>query len=94
MKITMIGHSTTLIETGGMRILTDPYFGLRGNPAYARLKPPAQPREELKDIDLVLLSHLHWDHTDRQFLRSLSDSVPVLAPQGRTSWLAVRAPEM
>jgi L-ascorbate metabolism protein UlaG (beta-lactamase superfamily) len=84
MKITMIGHSTTLVETGGMRILTDPYFGLRGNPAYARLRPPARTREEMKDIDLVLLSHLHWDHTDRGFLRSLSDSVPVLAPHGRT----------
>jgi N-acyl-phosphatidylethanolamine-hydrolysing phospholipase D len=80
----MIGHSTTLIETAGIRILTDPYFGVWGNPAYARPKPPARTRDEMKNVDVVLLSHLHWDHTDRKFLRSLSKVVPVLAPRGRT----------
>jgi L-ascorbate metabolism protein UlaG (beta-lactamase superfamily) len=84
MRITMIGHSTILIETSGIRILTDPYFGVWGNPAYARPKPPAHTREEMKDVDVVLLSHLHWDHTDRKFLRSLSRRVPVLVPRGRT----------
>ena len=80
----MIGHSTTLIEIAGLRILTDPYFGHWGNPGYRRLKPPARTREEMTDVDLVLLSHLHWDHTDRRFLHSLSDDVPILAPHGRT----------
>jgi L-ascorbate metabolism protein UlaG (beta-lactamase superfamily) len=84
MRITMIGHSTTLIEIGGMRILTDPYFGVGGNPAYARPEPPARTREEMTNVDLVLLSHLHWDHTDRKFLRSLSNLVPVLVSAGRT----------
>ena len=63
MRITMIGHSTVLIEAGGMKILTDPYFGTWGNPAYKRLAPPARKREELRDVDLVLVSHNHWDHT-------------------------------
>ena len=40
----MIGHSTVLIEIGGLRILTDPYFGAWGNPAYGRLAPPAMSR--------------------------------------------------
>lgn len=86
MRITMIGHSTVLIEIDGVRILTDPYFGLWGNPAYARLAPPALPREQLRDVDLVLISHNHWDHTDSKFLRSLSHDVPVLCP-GRVKWL-------
>src|SRR5271157_6020805 len=79
MKITMIGHSTVLIEAAGKRVLTDPYFGLRGNPAYARVRPPARSREELTDVDLVLISHNHWDHTDRKFLRMLPPSAPVFA---------------
>ena len=44
-KITLIAHSTTLIEAAGRKILTDPYFGLHGNPAYARVDPPSQPRD-------------------------------------------------
>jgi L-ascorbate metabolism protein UlaG (beta-lactamase superfamily) len=86
MRITMIGHSTILIETGGQKVLTDPYFGTWGNPAYARLKPPAQAREAFYDVDLVLLSHNHWDHVDRPFLRALSTAVPVVAPP-QTTWL-------
>ncbi len=86
MRITMIGHSTVLIETGGMKILTDPYFGTWGNPAYARLAPPARSREELMDVDLVLVSHNHWDHTDRAFLGGLAPEVPVLSPR-RTRWM-------
>jgi L-ascorbate metabolism protein UlaG (beta-lactamase superfamily) len=86
MKITMIGHSTVLIEVAGSRILTDPYFGLHGNPAYARPRPPARSREELSNVDLVLVSHNHFDHIDRRFLRALPPSVPVLAPAA-SAWM-------
>lgn len=81
MQITMIGHSTTWIEADGARILTDPYFGTRGNPAYKRVAPPAKSRDAFSDVDLVLVSHNHWDHVDRQFLRALPDSVPVITPK-------------
>jgi len=80
MTIWMIGHSTVLIEAGGKRLLTDPYFGLHGNPAYARLAPPARRREDLEDVDAVLVSHNHFDHVDRAFLRSLPETTPVFAP--------------
>lgn len=90
MRVTMVGHSTVLFEGAGTRILTDPWFGTSGNLAYARLHPPAFRREELREIDGVLLSHGHWDHTDRRFLRSLGDSVPVLGPAGAFAarWLS------
>jgi L-ascorbate metabolism protein UlaG (beta-lactamase superfamily) len=84
MKVTMIGHSTVLIEVAGQRILTDPYFGSWGNPAYARIAPPGKTREELLGVDLVLVSHNHWDHTDRRFFRSLAADVPVVAPRPNT----------
>jgi L-ascorbate metabolism protein UlaG (beta-lactamase superfamily) len=86
MKVTMIGHSTVLIEAAGRRILTDPYFGSWGNPAYARLAPPGKTRAELKEVDLVLVSHNHWDHTDHRFFRSLAGDIPVVAPRA-SAWL-------
>jgi L-ascorbate metabolism protein UlaG (beta-lactamase superfamily) len=86
MRITMIGHSTVLIEAAGARILTDPWFAFHGNPAYKRLQPPAMRREDLRNVDLVLISHNHWDHTDRRFLRMLDPGVPAAAPASR-AWL-------
>jgi L-ascorbate metabolism protein UlaG (beta-lactamase superfamily) len=86
MRITMIGHSSVLIEMDGKRILTDPFFNRWGNPAYGRLAPPARPREALLDVDLVLVSHDHWDHVDSAFLRRLPGSTPVIVPR-RSRWL-------
>jgi L-ascorbate metabolism protein UlaG (beta-lactamase superfamily) len=81
MKIQLIGHNTLLIVLAGMKILTDPYFGAWGNLAYTRLAPPARPREQLSDADLILVSHTHWDHVDAGYFHLLSDQTPVLCPQ-------------
>lgn len=81
MQVTMIGHSTVLLEVDGTKVLTDPYFGTWGNPAYKRLAPPSMSRDQLTDVDLVLISHNHFDHTDRRFLSALSKSIPVLTPR-------------
>src|SRR4051812_34134256 len=81
MRIQMIGHSTLLIETGGQRILTDPYFETAGNKSFERLRPPALTREALGPVDLVLLSHTHWDHIDPLYFSTLSSTVPVVTPK-------------
>jgi L-ascorbate metabolism protein UlaG (beta-lactamase superfamily) len=86
MQITVIGHSTVLIESGGQKILTDPYFGTWGNPAYARSSRSTMKREDLKDADLILVSHHHFDHIDRSFFRSLGKATPVCAPR-RMTWM-------
>ena len=86
MRITMIGHSTVLIEMNRQKIITDPYFGTWGHIAYKRLAPPAKTREELRDVDLVLISHNHWDHIDRKYLRLLPKDVPIMAPH-LTAWI-------
>jgi L-ascorbate metabolism protein UlaG (beta-lactamase superfamily) len=80
MQITLIGHSTVLIEAGGMKILTDPFFKTWGNPFYRRSAPPACSRQELKDVDLVLVSHTHWDHIDHQYFKLIGNVVPVFTP--------------
>ena len=86
MRITLIGHNTVLIEVDGKKILTDPWFGLGGDLTYARLNPPAKTRQELTDVNLVLVSHDHWDHTDSRYLRLLANDVPVVMPR-QTHWL-------
>ena len=88
--MTMVGHSTVLLEGAGIRLITDPYFGTFGHIAYSRVRPPAMTREAFRDVDGVLVSHSHWDHTDRKFLRSLDASVPVLVPAGSSFVLKLK----
>jgi len=80
MNITLIGHSTLLIESGGSRILTDPWFGRWGNPVYRRLAPPILEGSALLDVNLVVVSHDHWDHQDPAYLRRLGPQTPVVVP--------------
>ena len=77
----MIGHSTVLIEAAGIKLLTDPYFNTWGNPGYARICPPAKSREELASVDVVVVSHGHFDHVDTRFLSSLPSATPVIVPR-------------
>jgi L-ascorbate metabolism protein UlaG (beta-lactamase superfamily) len=69
-RITWLGHSTTLIEIGGKRVLTDPIFGSSPSP-YSLLGPqrwyaPPVSLEALGElgVDIVLISHDHYDHLD------------------------------
>jgi L-ascorbate metabolism protein UlaG (beta-lactamase superfamily) len=78
MRITMIGHSSVLLESNGQRILTDPWFGTWGNLAYARTAPASVKADELRNVDVVLISHHHWDHMDTRFVRSLPSTTTVM----------------
>ena len=92
MRITMVGHSTVIIEAGGVRFLTDPFFAARTMPGTRRTHPPAMSAGEAALVDAVLLSHTHPDHCDPAFFEALPAGVPVFAVDG-TSWpSAVRRP--
>ena len=75
MVATWIGHSTVLVQAGGINILTDPIYAQKAGPwgrlGPARVRDPGIAFEDLPHIDLVLVSHNHWDHMDLPTLRRL-----------------------
>jgi L-ascorbate metabolism protein UlaG (beta-lactamase superfamily) len=77
--LTYVGHSTVLVELGGVRLLTDPL--LRPWVAHLRRDAPPPPAGVRERIDAVLISHLHYDHLDMASLR-LVRSPRVLVPRG------------
>lgn len=74
--ITTVGHSTFLIQMDGLNILTDPIWSDRCSPVSwagpKRHKPPGIPMEDLPAIDVVLVSHNHYDHLDLPTLNRLA----------------------
>ena len=74
-QYTWIGHSTFLIQYRGLNILTDPIFSERASPvSFAgpkRYTPPALSPSDLPRIDVVVISHNHYDHLDYPASRSL-----------------------
>ncbi|MFA6958744.1 MAG: MBL fold metallo-hydrolase [Thermoanaerobaculia bacterium] len=68
LQLTWFGHSSVLVEIGGLRLLTDPVWGLRASPSRhfgpKRFFDPPMPLDELPDLDAVLISHDHYDHLD------------------------------
>ena len=75
-----IGHSTYLLNNGDLTILTDPVFSKRASPfSWAgpkRLIAPAISLEELPRIDVVTVSHNHYDHLDIASLKTLQKLNP------------------
>ncbi|MFL5562369.1 MAG: MBL fold metallo-hydrolase [Gemmatimonadaceae bacterium] len=80
LRATWIGHSTVLLQIGSMNILTDPIWSERASPvAWAgprRLVPPAIPLASLPPLDVVLISHDHYDHLDERTVRALATAHP------------------
>lgn len=84
LTVTFVGHSTFVLQTNGATIITDPVFSKRASPLSfigpKRVRQPGVRLEDLPPIDLVLLSHNHYDHCDLASLRSIArrfDSIMV-----------------
>ena len=84
-SVRWLGHSTLLVEMGGVRLMTDPVFGNAAPiPGVLRryAKPPI-PIKELPELDLVLISHDHYDHLEYRFIRKMRyKNVIFLCPYG------------
>lgn len=79
-QVTWFGHSTSMIEMDGKRILLDPMFSdvaapysWLGSSRYNKKLPMTA--EELPDIDAVIISHDHYDHLDHQSILKIKDKV-------------------
>ncbi|HEX8513894.1 MAG TPA: MBL fold metallo-hydrolase [Allosphingosinicella sp.] len=77
MLVTWIGHATVLVQTQGLNILTDPIWSERASPfSFAgpkRVRAPGVRFQDLPKIDLVLVSHNHYDHMDLPTLKRLRE---------------------
>jgi len=79
--ITWIGHASFLIEIGGQNILIDPNWA-NWLKVVKRLKEPGLHLHDLPNIDLVLVTHAHFDHLDRKTLRNVASDQPIMVPFG------------
>lgn len=76
MVVTWVGHATVLIQADGLNILTDPVWSETAGPfgfGPKRVTAPGIRFEDLPKIDLVLVSHNHYDHLDLATLKRLSE---------------------
>ncbi len=96
--VTFIGHASFLLRLGGKTILTDPVFSERCSPVSwagpRRVRAPGLALDALPRIDLILLSHNHYDHMDLPSLRRIHarDAPPIITTLGNTKTLAGLGP--
>lgn len=89
-QVTWLGHSTFLIQHQGLTVLTDPVFSDRASPvSFAgpkRYTPVASRLSDLPPIDIVLISHNHYDHLDEASVKALGNAPIYYVPSNLTPW--------
>lgn len=97
--ITWIGHASMLVQAGGLNVLTDPMFSSRASPVQfigpQRAQPPGVALADLPPIDVVLISHNHYDHLDKASVQEIAQRSEAigkptlfLVPLGMKPWFA------
>jgi L-ascorbate metabolism protein UlaG (beta-lactamase superfamily) len=87
LRITWLGHSTMLVEIDRVRVLTDPVWGPRASPSTLigpkRFQPVPIALSKMPPVDVVVISHDHYDHLDYPTIRALAkSSVPFVVSLG------------
>lgn len=94
--LTWIGHATLLVQVAGRNVLTDPHFTERASPVSwsgpRRVVPPGLALEDLPPVDVVVISHDHYDALDEGSIRMLAareggDRTVFVVPLGLERWL-------
>ena len=97
--VTWIGHATLLLQIKGYNILTDPHFSERASPVQwagpKRVVSPGLALEDLPPIDIVIISHDHYDSLDEQTIKKLrqrpgGEKTRFYVPLGLRNWFASR----
>ncbi len=91
--ITWLGHATVLLQTNGVNVITDPVFSERTAPVQfagpKRAVPFMMTPDELPEIDVVLISHNHYDHLDLGTIKVFKQRFPkaqYFVPLGLKLW--------
>lgn len=87
LRASWLGHSTVLLEMDGVRVLTDPVWGQRASPSQwagpKRFQPVPIALRALPPLDVVVITHDHYDHLDYTAIRALARSdVPFVTSLG------------
>jgi L-ascorbate metabolism protein UlaG (beta-lactamase superfamily) len=88
LRATWLGHSTVLLEIDGYRVITDPVWGQRASPfrlmGPKRFQPVPLGLRQLPKLDVVVISHDHYDHLDLATIRTLArhSAVPFVTSLG------------
>lgn len=95
--VTWVGHSTLLIQLGGLNVLTDPMWSARASPVRflgpRRWVRPGVALNALPPLDVILQSHNHYDHLDDRSVRALTSAHPYarwLMPLGLGTFVQAR----
>ena len=80
LAVTWLGHASALVDLDGARVLTDPVFSMRCSPSElvgpARMHPSPVSAADLPDVDVVLISHDHYDHLDMETVVAIGERQP------------------
>ncbi len=99
-RVTLVGHASYLIQTGGMNILQDPVWSERASPvSFAgprRVNAPGIALVDLPKIDAVLLTHNHYDHMDLATIAQLAKafSPKIIVPLANDAILTTADPDL
>jgi N-acyl-phosphatidylethanolamine-hydrolysing phospholipase D len=91
-QVTWMGHASFLVQMDGLNILTDPVWSDRCSPVSfigpSRYRPAPCKLIELPRIDVIVISHNHYDHLDLHTARHFMDTVLWIVPDGHREWFA------
>lgn len=99
LRVSMIGHASLLIQTGGLNILADPVWSRRASPfsfaGPSRVIDPGIAFGALPRIDVVLITHNHYDHLDIATLKRLTEEFDplIVTPLGNDAIIRTRLPD-
>eukprot|EP00242_Pyramimonas_sp_CCMP2087_P010164 CAMPEP_0198207690 /NCGR_PEP_ID=MMETSP1445-20131203/11120_1 /TAXON_ID=36898 /ORGANISM="Pyramimonas sp., Strain CCMP2087" /LENGTH=371 /DNA_ID=CAMNT_0043880817 /DNA_START=180 /DNA_END=1295 /DNA_ORIENTATION=- len=90
-RATWIGHATCFVQMAGLNIITDPVFSERCSPSQSfgpkRYRQPPCQVSELPRIDVVVISHNHYDHLDLATVKQIGNRPRWFVPLGLKSWM-------
>lgn len=91
-SLSFIGHSTFELELGGTVILFDPFFS-QAMMGGARKVQPAKKEQDIKQCDLILVTHEHDDHCDKQAIESIAERTGAMVVAPRPALARLNIPD-